>query len=161
MADNVAITPGTGERVATREVQYSGETAQIQTVALATTSGANDARVATDISETNPLPVTGAGELMEAIEALRFAVQSLTRTVGMAIPSAQGWPIMEMRQPTATNLNATVSIAGSQTLATVTTVSTVSTLTNQAQVGGFAANDYVPTMMRLGADNLRRNISVT
>ncbi len=155
MADNVAITPGTGERVATREVQYSGETAQIQTVALATTSGANDARVATDVGADNPLPVTGTGELMEAIEALRFAVQSLTRTVGMAIPSAQGWPIMEARQPTATNLNATVAIAGSQTLGTV------GTLTNQAQVGGLAANEYVPTMMRLSADNLRRNISVT
>jgi hypothetical protein len=32
MADNVGYTPGTGEKVATREVSYSGETAQIQTV---------------------------------------------------------------------------------------------------------------------------------
>jgi hypothetical protein len=145
MSDNVPITPGTGERVATREVQYSGETAQIQTVALATTSGANDTRTATDISETNPLPVTGAGELMEAIEALRFAVQSLTRSIGMALPGAQGWPIMEVRQATGGNLS----------------VGTVTTLTNQAQIGGVAANDYIPVLMRLGADNLRRNISVT
>ena len=149
MSDNVQITPGTGERVATREVQYSGETAQIQTVALATTSGTNDARTATDISETNPLPVTGAGELMEAIEALRFAVQSLTRSIGMALPGAQGWPIMEVRQATASNLS--VSIGSG----------TVTTLTNQAQIGGVSANDYIPVLMRLGADTLRRNISVT
>ncbi len=157
MADNVAITPGTGERVATREVQYSGETAQIQTVALATTSGANDARVATDVGLDNPFPVTGAGELMEAIEALRFAVQSLTRTVGMAIPSAQGWPIMEVRQPTAANLNVTLG----STAISSGTITTVSTLTNQSQQGGLATNDYIPTLMRMGAGNLRRNISVT
>lgn len=157
MADNVAITPGTGERVATREVEYSGETAQIQTVALATTSGANDARVATDVGPDNPFPVTGAGELMEAIEALRFAVQSLTRTVGMAIPSAQGWPIMEVRQPTAANLN----VALASTAISSGTITTVSTLTNQSQQGGLATNDYIPTLMRMGADNLRRNISVT
>jgi hypothetical protein len=70
-------------------------------------------------------------------------------------------PIMEA---TASNLNDLISIAGSQTLATVTTVSTVSTvstLTNQAQIGGIAANDYMPALLHLQADNLRRNISVT
>ena len=157
MADNVAITPGAGERVATREVSYSGETAQIQTVGLATTTGPNDARVATDVSTDNPLPVTGAQELMEAIEALRFAVQSLTRSIGFALPSTQGWPIMEVRQPTAANFNVTLA---STTIASGT-VTTVSTLTNQSQQGGLATNDYVPTLLRLGADNLRRNISVT
>jgi hypothetical protein len=47
------------------------------------------------------------------------------------------------------------SIAGGQTIATV------STLTNQTQIGGFNANDQIPALMHMQADSLRRNISVT
>jgi len=108
-------------------------------------------------SDGNPLPTEAKGELVEAIEALRFAVQSLTRSIGMALPSPQGWPIMEVRQPTAANLNVTLA---STTIASGT-VTTVSTLTNQSQQGGLATNEYIPTLMRMGADNLRRNIVVT
>jgi hypothetical protein len=56
------------------------------------------------------------------------------------------------------------AISASLTLATVTTVgtvTTVSTLTNQTQIGGLAATEQIPSLMRLGADSLRRNISVT
>jgi hypothetical protein len=105
-----------------------------------------------DASATNPLPVAAYGELVEAIEAMRFAVAALTKTIGFALPSAQGWPIMEVRQPTGTNLNAVIGSG---------TVTTVSTLTNQSQLGGFATQDYIPSLMHLQADNLRRNISVT
>jgi hypothetical protein len=63
---------------------------------------------------------------------------------------------MEARQATASNLQVTVgSIAGGQTIATV------STLTNQTQIGGFNANDQIPALMHMQADSLRRNISVT
>lgn len=162
MADNVGITPGSGAKAASREVSYSGETAQVQVVGLATFAGADDAKTVADVSSANPLPVdASAGELVEAIEALRFAVSSLTKTIGYALPNTAGQPIMEARQATAANFNATVSIAATQTLATVTTVSTVSTLTNQSQAGGFAMQDYVPAIMHLQADNLRRNITVT
>jgi hypothetical protein len=106
-----------------------------------------------DASATNPLPVQAYGELIEAIEAMRFAIASLTKTIGYALPNAQGFPIMEMRQATASNLQVTVgSIAGGQTIAT---------LTNQSQIGGFSANDQIPAFMHLQADSLRRNISVT
>jgi hypothetical protein len=109
-----------------------------------------------DASATNPLPVQAYGELVEAIEAMRFAIASLTKTIGYAMPNASGFPIMEARQATAGNLQVTVgSISGGQTIATV------STLTNQSQIGGFAANDQIPAFMHLQADNLRRNISVT
>jgi hypothetical protein len=37
----------------------------------------------------------------------------------------------------------------------------LSTLSNQSQMGGFAAQDQIPALMRLSADNLRRNISVS
>jgi hypothetical protein len=155
MADNVGYTPGTGAKVAARDVTYSGEAALAQAVGLATFSGADDAKTATDVSDVNPLPIAVYGEMMEAIEALRFAIGSLNRTIGMALPGAAGFPIMEARQATAANLLVTASIAATQTLATVTT------LTNQAQIGGFAANDQIPTFMHLQADNLRRNIAVT
>jgi hypothetical protein len=112
-----------------------------------------------DASATNPLPVQAYGELVEAIEAMRFAIASLTKTIGYALPNASGFPIMEARQATASNLQVTVgSIAGGQTIATVSTVSTV---TNQSQIGGFSANDQIPAFMHLQADSLRRNISVT
>jgi hypothetical protein len=56
------------------------------------------------------------------------------------------------------------AITGSLTLATITTVGTVTTLTtltNQTQVGGNPAFEQIPALMRLGADSLRRNVSVT
>lgn len=155
MPDNVGYTPGTGTKVATREVTYSGEAANAQAVGLVTFAGADDAKTATDISEANPLPVGAHGELIEAIEALRMTVNSLSRSIGMALPNAQGFPIMEARQATAANLQVTASLAATQTLTTLTT------LTNQAQIGGFAANDKIPSLMHLQADNLRRNIAVT
>lgn len=151
-ASTLGYTPGTGASVATE--QDSGGAHHQKTVS----EFLNDAGDPTPIASAAPLPVTGAGELMEAIEALRFAVQALTRTVGMAMPNASGQPVMEVRQATATNLLMTASIAAGQTLATLTTLST---LTNQAQMGGFAANDQIPALMHLQADGLRNNISVT
>ena len=170
MADNVSITAGSGTQIATREVPYSGDTANMQVVALATVTGPNDGKTATDVTEGTPLPVAVYGELIEAIESMRMAVNALTKTIGYALPNGQGQPIMEARQataanlsvtavqPTAANLNVTTSIAAAQTLSTVTTVGT---LTNQSQIGGFAANDKIPALMHLQADNLRRNIGVS
>ena len=145
MADNVGYTPGSGATVAADEIGG----VLYQRVKI--THGADG--IAHETSNSNPLPVdVTAGELLEQLSALRYAIQSLTRSIGQALPSAQGWPIMEARQPTAANLAVTASIAGSQTLAT---------LTNQAQMGTYATNDYIPALMRMQADNLRRNISVT
>lgn len=153
MADNVGYTPGTGATVAADDIGG----VLFQRVKLVH----GEDGTATDASSTNPLPMTAQGELLEQLSALRYAIHSLTRSIGQALPNATGQPIMEARQATAANLAVTASIAGSQTLATVTTVSTVSTLTNQAQIGGIAANDYMPALLHLQADNLRRNISVT
>ena len=55
-------------------------------------------------------------------------------------------------QPTAAALQATVSLAGNQTLGT---------LNNQVSVGGIAATEQIPSLMRLGADSARRNITVS
>jgi hypothetical protein len=155
--DGVGYTPGTGVKIASREVTYSGEPMLAQAVGLVTFDGADDAKTVADVTADNPLPTQVVGELLEAINAMRFAVNQLTKTIGYALPNATGQPIMEARQATATNLNANVTIASG----TVTTVTTCSTLTNQAQVGGINANDYIPALMHMQADNLRRNILVT
>ena len=149
MADNVGYTPGAGATIAADDI--GGVLHQRIKLGI----GADGTAV--DVSSTNPMPVNASnGELVEALEALRMATNSLTKSIGYALPNLQGQPIFEARQATAANLQVTVgSIAGGQTLATV------STLTNQAQIGGFAANDQIPALMHLQADNLRRNISVS
>lgn len=156
MPDNVGYTPGTGAKVASREVLYSGETALAQAVGLVTFSGADDAKTVTDVSGTNPLPVDVNGEMIEAIEALRMAIQSLTRSIGLSMPDTAGRLRVLAENPTAANLNATVT--GTVNVGTTTTVST---LTNQTQIGGLNANDQIPALMNANAGSLRRNISVT
>lgn len=156
MPDNVGYTAGSGVNIASREVSYSGQTAQAQVVGLATFAGADDAKTIADVSDSNPLPIAAYGELVEAIEAMRFAINQLTKSIGFALPNASGQPIMEVRQATAGNLNATVT--GTVNVGTTTTVTT---LTNQSQIGGFNANDQIPALMHMQSDNLRRNISVT
>jgi hypothetical protein len=149
MADNVGYTPGAGAIVAADDI--AGVLHQRVKIGV----GADGAAV--DVSSANPMPVNASyGELVEAMEALRMATNSLTKSIGFALPNLQGQPIMEARQTTAANLQVTVgAISGGQTL------TTVSTLTNQTQIGGFAANDQIPALMHLQADSLRRNISVT
>lgn len=94
------------------------------------------------------------GELIESVEAMRMAVHSLTRTIGQAQTDIRNRLVVVPEQATAGNLQATATIASG-------TVTTVSTVTNQAQAGGIAMNDFIPTTTRLGGDSLRRNISVT
>lgn len=68
MADNLttqtstlATVPGS-KGIATREVTYSGDASQhIAPVGLVTFSGSDDAKTATDVNDSNPLPVDDAG----------------------------------------------------------------------------------------------------
>ncbi len=147
MSDNIGYTPGSGATVAADNIGG----ALHQRVKISVGSDG----VAADASEGNPLPVTAVAELMEAIEALRFAVASLTKTIGFALPNALGQPIFEARQTTAANLQMTATQAGTWNIGALTT------LTNQAQIGGFAVNDVLPSFLAMGASNIRRNITVT
>lgn len=156
MPDNIGYTPGSGSKVASREVAYSGETVHAQAVGLVTFTGADDAKTVADVSESNPVPVAVYGELIEAIESMRFAIAQLTKSIGFALPNTAGQPIVEARQSTAGNLNATVT--GTVNVGTATILNT---LANQTQIGGFNANDQIPALMHLQADGLRQNISVT
>ena len=145
-SDNVSL-PASGVKAASRVVDYSGEAAQVQAVALVTVAGADDAKAVADVSPDSPLPVAAYGELVEAVQALYLAVDSLCRSIGYALPNALGQPIFEARQATPANLQVTASLAASQTL------------TNQAQIGGFAANDQVFALMRMAEDGLISNTS--
>jgi hypothetical protein len=138
MADNVGYTPGTGATVAADEI---GGVLH-QRIKL----GIGDDGVAVDVSEANPMPVTlTQGEVVEALEAMRMAIQSLTRSVGQAMPDTAG------------RLRVNVEAFS----ATIAAITTLTTLTNQTQVGGNPAFEQIPALMRLGADSLRRNVSVT
>ena len=148
MADNLAYTPGSGATVATDDIGG----AHYQRIKLA--AGADGTAV--DVSDAAPLPVAAYGELVEAIEAMRMAVQSLTRSVGQMQPDTAARMRVAIDSITAGLTLATITTVG-----TVTTVTTVGTLTNQTSIGGFSATEQIPSLMRLGADSARRNISVS
>jgi hypothetical protein len=94
-----------------------------------------------------PVPIDATGELIEAIEAMRMAIASLTRSIGQSMPDTAG----RLR----VNVETGAVTVGSGTITTVTT------LTNQTQVGGLAATEHIPSLMRLGADSVRRNITTS
>ena len=146
MADNVGYTPGSGATIAADDIGG----VLYQRVKI--THGADG--IAHETSNGNPLPTEERGQLLEAIEALRMAVQSLTRTQGMAMPDTAGRLRVLAENATAANLQTTATIASG-------TVTTVSTVTNQSQAGTFAMQDHIPALMHLQADSLRRNIAVT
>jgi hypothetical protein len=141
MTDNVILNPGTG-----------GDTVAADDIAgikyQRIKNGFGEEGVYADVSTTTPMPVTvSSGELLEAIEALRMTIGSLSRTIGLSIPDLLG------RQRVSLDV-----IAGGLTLGTITTVGTVS---NQTQIGGFVAADQIPALMHMSADNIRANIKVT
>ena len=142
MADNVAYTPGSGATIAADDIGG----VLYQRVKMI--HGADG--IAHETADGNPLPIKAMGELIEAIEAMRMAIQSLNRTVGLAqVNPLTGRMLVD-------NAGVTQPVTG-----TITAVTTVSTVSNLAQVGGQSANSQIPSFERMTADNLRRNIAVT
>jgi hypothetical protein len=90
------------------------------------------------------------GELIEAIEAIRMAIQSLNRTIGLAQvnPLTGGLFVDGSRvtQPISGNLG---------------TLTTLTTLNNLLQMGGQNTNSIPLSTERNAADNLRNNIKIT
>ena len=121
MADNVGITPGSGAKAASREVTYSGETAQVQVVGLSTFSGADDAKTVADVSGSNPLPTQESGGAM-----------SLLSRILNVLMSPMGFDRSLSRQRV-------TGIIESGTVTTVTTVSTVTTATTVGTVTNLGA----------------------
>ncbi len=97
------------------------------------------------------LGVEVIGELTEAIQAMRTAINSLTRSVGLAqVNPLTGRLLVDqsaLTQPVSGSLSAIQSGTW--------------TITNLTQIGGANANTMPVSMERNAADNLRRNINVT
>ena len=120
MADNVAITPGSGAKAASREVSYSGETAQMQVVALATVAGADDAKTVSDVSETAPLPTQDV------------SLWWMLNRIYQMLASPRGYDRSQQRQRS-------TAIIESGTVTTVSTVTTVTTCSTVTAVNNLAA----------------------
>jgi hypothetical protein len=143
MADNVGYTPGVGATIAADDI------GGILYQKVKIIHGADG--VAHETADSNPLPVTATQELMQAIEAMRMAIHSLTRTIGLAqVNPANGSMYVDNSRVTQT-VNGTVNAVQSGTW----------NITNLATIGGVAANSQVQSFERMTADNLRRNINVT
>jgi hypothetical protein len=144
MADNVGYTPGTGATISADEI--AGILFQRIKLTLGA-DGVNDG----DVSASNPMPVAVYGELTDAIEAMRMAIQSLNRTIGMAqVNPLTGRMLVDgagVTQPVSGTVSAAQSAAWN--------------ITNLATIGGVAANSEVQSFERIAADGLRRNIIVT
>lgn len=150
MADNTQLNSGTGgDLIATDELAtLNGEAAPAGLKAQRVKVGFGADGQLQDVQEGAPLPVAAYGELLEAIEALRMAVHSLTRSIGMSMPDQAG----RLRVNVETgNVTATASLAANQVLGT---------LNNQVSIGAISATEQVPSLMRVAADSLRRNITV-
>jgi hypothetical protein len=149
MADNVGYTPGSGATIAADDI------GGILFQRVKPVWGVDG--VANDVNETTPLPVTATQELMQAIEAMRMAIHSLTRTIGLAqVNPLTGRMLVDgagVTQPVSGTVTATGTIAATQ--------SGTWNITNLATIGGVAANSQVQSFERMTADNLRRNINVT
>jgi hypothetical protein len=143
MADNVGYTPGVGAIIAADDI------GGILYQKVKMIHGADG--IAHETADNNPLPVTATQELMQAIEAMRMAIQALTRTIGMAQVNPLTGRMLVDPSGVTSPVSGTVSANQSGTW----------NITNLATIGGVAANSQVQSFERMTADNLRRNINVT
>lgn len=144
MANDVTL-PGTGRVIATDEI------GGVDYQRIKPVHGAEGS--ATDTSTTNPLPVQLLGEAIEALEAMRVALGTLTRTLAASLPDVSGRSRVAVE-----------SLSSGMTLATVTTVGTVTTaatLTNQTNIGGNPATMVVPSFLGIAASAHRDRIQVS
>jgi hypothetical protein len=142
MADNIGYTPGSGATIAADDI---GGNLHQRIKMVVGADGVSDG----DVSLSNPMPIQGVGELVEQLSAIRTLLQSLTRSVGMAMPDAAG------------QLRVNIAGQGVSINGQTVNVTTLGTLTNQTQIGGLPAIEQIPSLMRMGSDALRRNIVVT
>jgi hypothetical protein len=146
MADNLGYTPGAGALVATREVAYSGDTANVQAVGLVTVSGPNDANAATDVSSDNPLPA-----LIDRSDNL---LAMLSRVVKLLESNA----VVDQQQRQRITLDA---ITAGITLATVTNVGavgTVTTVANQTAMAGMDREQFINVAKQTYAMSIRSRL---
>jgi hypothetical protein len=91
------------------------------------------------------------GELLQAIESMRMAINALTRSVGLAQVNPLTGRLLVDGAAVTQPVSGSVSAIQSGTW----------TITNLTQIGGANANSMPISIERNTADNLRRNINVT
>ena len=143
MADNVGYTPGVGATIAADDI------GGILYQKVKMIHGADG--IAHETADSNPLPVTATQELMQAIEAMRMAIVSLSRSIGLAQVNPLTGRMLVDGSGTTQPVSGTVTANQGGTW----------NITNLATLGGQAANSAIPAFERNTADNLRRNINVT
>ena len=134
MADNLNVTPGSGATVAARD--ESGVLHQRALLEVLNSSG-----YAADVSDTNRLPVD---KLDEVVYLLSSILEKLPR-----VDAADRLLVSHSES------NPTVSIAASQTIATVSAVASVTAL------GGRDAGHAAYAIANVGALHIYDNIKVT
>lgn len=144
MPDNVGYTPGSGAKVAAREVNYSGETSLAQVVGLATFAGADDAKTIADVNDLNPMPIEAGSQ--SALSML------MTRALMMLL-SPLGY-VKDLQRYRAT------AIVESGTVTTVTTVTTLTTASSLTNFGALSTERVVySTNLSAWADCHRARIT--
>jgi hypothetical protein len=147
MADNVGYTPGSGAKVATREVSYSGETALVQVVGLATVSGPDDAKTVQDVSLSNPMP-TVANQSDDLIRMLSRLVKILECN---AVVDQQ-----QRQRVTIDSISANLNLQG---VNVVTTVATVNNVAAQTTLGGMDREMYINIAKNTYANSIRSQLT--
>ena len=147
MADNATL-PATGAVIAADEV--SGALVQ----RIKPQHGVDGEAV--DTSTTNPLPVQLLGEAIEALEAMRVALGTLTRTLAASLPDVSGRARVAVE-----SLSSGMTLATVTTVGTVTNLTTAATLTNQTNIGGNPATVAIPSFLGIAASAHRDRIQVS
>lgn len=158
MPDNINITPGVGAAIAADDV---GGVLHQQVKLTLGGDGVSEGSV----SSGNPLPIAAVGELIEALEAVRYRLGALASAMATISPDVSGK--MRAILSTDSTLGTVSSVTGVGTVTsvtgvgTVTTVSAVTAVNNQVNMGGLSAIDIVPALIRAASDQIRSNITVT
>ena len=118
---------------------------------VAVTGSVDIATLPVIATEANPLPVSVSDEVLEALGAMRVAIDVLASQSSRFMPDTSARNRVNVE-------TGTIAVSSLPTLATVTSVTAVA---NQTNIGGIAANPQIPSLMMLTADNLRRNITVS
>jgi hypothetical protein len=147
MADNVGYTPGSGAKVATREVSYSGETALVQAVGLVTFAGADDAKTVQDVNASNPLP-TVANQSDDLLRMLSRLVKILECN---AVVDQQ-----QRQRVTLDSISANLNLQG---VNVVTTVATVNNVAAQSTLAGMDREMYINIARNTYANSIRSQLT--
>ena len=147
MPDNVGYTPGSGAKVATREVSYSGETALVQVVGLATVSGPDDATTVQDVSLSNPMPMVAN----QSDDLLRI----LSRLVKILECNA----VVDQQQRQRVTIDAITANLNLQGVNVVTTVATVNNVAAQTALAGMDREMYINIAKNTYANSIRSQLS--